>query len=299
MFYIILAILTGMMVASQSSLNALLHPFIGVLGVGFSVLLINALCSLLFGLVVDKKLPNLKGMPFYCYFGGVCAVFVLGFSGYLVSYLGAGVTVCLSVSGQLFISAVVDHFGLFGTEKVLFRKERIPGFLCILAGILMINLAGVDAFTGVKSSGMLIFLLLFNIVVGFVTVFARMFNFEASKYVGKIDGSFASSIAGAIVSLAVMLIFSGLRAPVSSYIEAPVFAYISGAVGTAACVCTMICYEKMKIFHATSFMLVGQIVFGILADLFYWGSLPFTKLFGILIVCVGIFLDKKTFIEKC
>lgn len=36
MSYAILAVLTGMMIASQSSLNAVMHPFIGVLGVGFA-----------------------------------------------------------------------------------------------------------------------------------------------------------------------------------------------------------------------------------------------------------------------
>lgn len=293
MFYSILAIFTGMMIASQSSLNGILNPCIGVLGVGFSVLLVNAVCSMSFGLLTGKGLPHLKGMPFYCYFGGFCALFVLGFSGYLVTYLGAGVTVCLSVSGQLFTSAVIDHFGLFHSEKVAFHKGRIPGFVCILAGIFVINFAGLDAFTGVKNNGMLFFLLLFNTLVGIVTVFARMFNFEASKYVGKIDGSFASSIAGAGASFVIMFLFSDLRVPISLYLEAPIWAYSSGILGTAACICNMLCYEKMKIFHATTFMLAGQILFGILADFIFWGRLPFTKFLGILVISAGIFLDKK------
>lgn len=299
MFYVILAILTGMMIASQSSLNAVMHPFIGVLGVGFAAQFMNAISSLLVSVGSNKRLPRLKGMPFYCCFGGFCAIFVLGFNGFLVTYLGAGVNVCLTVSGQLFMSAIVDHFGWFGSEKVRFHKGKIPGFLCILAGIFIINFAGLEAFSGIEKGWMLPLLLAFNVFVGFVTVFARLFNFEASKYVGKLDGSFVSSAAGTLAALVIMIIFADLRAPLSAYFEFPIWAYATGILGTAACICNMLVYEKMKIFQATIFLLVGQIAFGILADFLFWGSLPLTKLFGILVISIGIFMDKKASLEKC
>lgn len=292
MLYSLLAILAGILIAAQSSLNAVLHPFLGVIGVSFAAQFINALSGLAVRLAVSKRLPRIK-VPWPGYLGGFCAIFVLGFSSYLVTKLGAGVTVCLSVSGQLMMSAIVDHYGLFGSERMAFRRERIPGFIGILAGIFIINFAGTDAFVAVENRGMLLFLLAFNIFVGFVTVFARMFNYEASKHVGKIDGSFVSAASGTVGSLALLLIFSGLRPPIEAYFNAPAWPYLTGVVGTAACILNMLCYDKMKIFHATIFLLAGQIAAGILADLLFWGSLPMVKLLGILVVSAGIFWDKK------
>ena len=115
MLYAFLAILSGMLISGQSSCNGLLYPFIGVIAVGFVSQLLNAVTSFFFSLIYFHRPPRLKGLPFYDYFGGVCAMFVLGFSGYLVAHLGTAVTVCLSVSGQLFMSAIVDHFGWFGS----------------------------------------------------------------------------------------------------------------------------------------------------------------------------------------
>ena len=155
MVYAFLAVLAGAMISSQSSCNGVLYPYIGVLGVGFISPFLNAVFSYIFHLVSEKKPLRLNGMPVHASFGGFCSVFVLGLSGYCVARLGTAVSVCLSVSGQLFMSAIVDHFGLFGTEKVSFHSIRIPGFLCILAGIFIINFAGADSFSSIDSRGIL------------------------------------------------------------------------------------------------------------------------------------------------
>ena len=226
MLYAFLAILSGMLISGQSSCNGLLYPFIGVIAVGFVSQLLNAVTSFFFSLIYFHRPPRLKGLPFYDYFGGVCAMFVLGFSGYLVAHLGTAVTVCLSVSGQLFMSAIVDHFGWFGSEKVPFKARRLPGFFCILAGVFVINFAGANTFQGISGRGFLFLLLIFAILVGCVTVFARMFNFEASKYVGKLDGNFANAGFGSIVSFIIYLISVKGQLSFSGFASAPALGYL-------------------------------------------------------------------------
>lgn len=293
MGYALLAVCTGMMVSAQSSLNGMLYPFFGVFGVGFAAQFLNALTSLVLRICKTRKLPQLKGMPFHCCFGGFCAILVLGFSGFLVTRLGAAVTVSLSVAGQLFISAIVDHFGLFRTPKTRFQAVRLPGFLAMLAGIVVINFSGLDSFTAVDNRWVLALLLLLNLSLGIITLFARLFNYEASRYVGKLDGAFVSAAAGSAAAALVLLLVPPLRPTLEMLPAAPLPALITGPLGAVACMCNMLCYDKMKIFHATIFMLVGQLLTGILADLFYWGSLQPMKLLGILIVIAGIFWDKK------
>lgn len=293
MLYAFLAILSGMLISGQSSCNGLLYPFIGVIAVGFVSQLLNAVTSFFFSLIYFHRPPRLKGLPFYDYFGGVCAMFVLGFSGYLVAHLGTAVTVCLSVSGQLFMSAIVDHFGWFGSEKVPFKARRLPGFFCILAGVFVINFAGANTFQGISGRGFLFLLLIFAILVGCVTVFARMFNFEASKYVGKLDGNFANAGFGSIVSFIIYLISVKGQLSFSGFASAPALGYLTGPIGAISCVLNSLSYAKMKVFHATIFLLIGQISAGILVDLIMYRSFPLGKLIGILIICVGIFFDKK------
>ena len=298
MLYIIIAIISGAMISAQSSYNGMLYPFIGVLGVGFISQLLNAFFSLLIELIATKKFPKPNGMPFHACFGGVCAIFVLGFSGYLVAHLGSAVTVCLSVSGQLIMSAVVDHFGFFGSEKVAFHANRLPGFLCILAGVFVINFVGADSFTSVPNKGLLFLLLLFAIGIGCITVFAKMFNFEASHYVGKIAGSFYNAGFGAIIAFFLFLAASGFRIPAEGFLIAPKIAYLTGPLGAFACVLNNMAYSKIKVFHATIFLLIGQIGASIVADLILLGNFPMGKLLGIAVVCLGIFLDKRAAVRK-
>ncbi len=293
MLYMALAVLAGILVSSQSSFNGMLYPFLGVLGVSFVSNFLNAVTSFFFSLVYFHRPPKLKDLPFRSTMGGVCAVFVLGFSGYLVAQLGTAVTVCLSVSGQLFMSAVVDHFGWFGSERVSFKAVRIPGFLCILAGVFIINFAGGSAFSSVGNQWFLLLLLFFAIIVGCVTVFARMFNYDASRYVGKLDGNFANSIVGAAAAFLILLVTTGFKPPFGAALKAPALGYLTGPFGTVACVLNSLSFAKLKVFHATIFMLIGQIATGIAMDLVLLGSFPPGKLAGILVVCIGIFLDKK------
>lgn len=293
MVYAFLAVLAGMMISSQSSCNGVLYPYIGVLGVGFISPFLNAVFSFIFHLISEKRPPKLKGMPIHASFGGFCSVFVLGLSGYCVSRLGTAVTVCLSVSGQLFMSAFVEHFGLFGTEKSTFRSIRIPGFLCILAGIFIINFAGASSFASVENRLILFFLLLLTLVIGFVTVMARMFTYEATRYVGRFGASYINSLVGSAGALLLLLISTGFKPPLSGFINAPKIGYLTGPLGTVSCFFSNVAYDRIKVFYATICLLVGQIAAGILADLYLLGSFQMGKLIGIIVVCVGIFLDKK------
>ena len=293
MLYIIMAVLSGAMVSVQSSCNGVLSPLIGVFGVGFASMLLNSLTCFLLEFIPTRKFPKPGAMPPHVYLGSICAASVMGFSGYLVARLGSAVTVCLSVSGQLIMSAVVDHFGWFGSEKVRFRTNRLPGFLSILAGVFVINFAGADSFHGISGQGTLFFLLLFAIFIGFITVFARMFNFEASHYVGRIAGGFYIAGVGALISFILLLFTSGFRVPVTDFVNAPVAAYLTGPLGGVACLFNNITYGKLKVFHATIFNLIGQICASIVADLLLFGEFPLGKLVGIFVICVGIFLDKR------
>lgn len=119
MLYTLTAILSGAFIASQSSCNGLLFPALGIIGVGFISQSLNALTIFLYQLLAKGKFPSFKGIPPYATLGGITGVFVIGFTGLCVNILGTAVTVCLSVAGQLIMSAVIDHYGWLSAKRSL------------------------------------------------------------------------------------------------------------------------------------------------------------------------------------
>lgn len=293
MLYTFIAILSGALIASQSSCNGLLFPALGVIGVGFISQSLNAASIFLYQLLVKRRMPSFKGLPFYAALGGITGVFVIGFTGLCVNILGTAVTVCLSVAGQLVMSAVTDHFGWLGAEKIPFNKLRIGGFALILGGIFVINSSGLTD-SHVSGNHLAIsILLLLAMVLGCFTVITRMLSFLACKYVGLLDGSLANVAVGGAVSFILYLAISGFRLNLSSFVVSSPIGYLTGPLGALACVLNTVVYKRLKIFKATILIIIGQIGMGILADLLLFHGFPLGKLAGIAIVCLGIAADKK------
>ena len=132
--YSFLVLLAGILQSAMMSFNGLLAESVSLWGVS---LVVHASGGIL---VVREKI-TLRGMPWYLYSAGFFGVLLVSVSSWCVGILGAAVTTCLSVAGQLCMSAVIDHYGMFHVPKVPFSPKRIPCFLMILAGILLLNLS--------------------------------------------------------------------------------------------------------------------------------------------------------------
>ena len=139
--YSFLVLLAGICQSAMMSFNGLLAESVSLWGVSLVVHASGGLLLVLYILLVVRERITLRGMPWYLYSAGFFGVLLVSVSSWCVGILGAAVTTCLSVAGQLFISAVIDHYGLFHVPKVPFSPRRIPCFLMILAGIILLNLS--------------------------------------------------------------------------------------------------------------------------------------------------------------
>ena len=139
--YSFLVLLAGILQSAMMSINGLLAESVSLWGVSFIVHFSGGLLLVLYILLVVREKITLRGMPWYLYSAGFFGVLLVSVSSWCVGILGAAVTTCLSVAGQLFISAVIDHYGLFHVPRVPFSIKRIPCFLMILAGIILLNLS--------------------------------------------------------------------------------------------------------------------------------------------------------------
>ncbi len=139
--YSFLVLLAGILQSAMMSFNGLLAESVSLWGVSFIVHFSGGFLLVLYILLVVREKITLRGMPWYLYSAGFFGVLLVSVSSWCVGILGAAVTTCLSVAGQLFISAVIDHYGLFHVPRVPFSIKRIPCFLMILAGIILLNLS--------------------------------------------------------------------------------------------------------------------------------------------------------------
>ena len=108
--YALFTLLAGACQSAMGSLNRMLTDYVGMFGMS---LVVHAV-------------------------GGI---FLVVTSSYCIGVLGVSVVTCLSVTGQLVISAVIDHFGWFGVPRIPFNLKRLPCFALILAGLIIITLS--------------------------------------------------------------------------------------------------------------------------------------------------------------
>ena len=139
--YSFLVLLAGILQSAMMSFTGMLSESIGLFGVSLVVHVSGGILLVLYILIFIRENITLKGMPWHLYSAGFFGVLLVSVSSYCVGILGAAATTCLSVAGQLFISAVIDHYGWFHVPKVPFSPKRIPCFLMILAGIILLNLS--------------------------------------------------------------------------------------------------------------------------------------------------------------
>lgn len=139
--YSFLVLLAGILQSAMMSFNGLLAESVSLWGVSLVVHASGGILLILYILLAVRKKVTLRGMPWYLYSAGFFGVLLVSVSSWCVGILGAAVTTCLYVAGQLCMSAVIDHYGMFHVPKVPFSPKRIPCFLMILAGILLLNLS--------------------------------------------------------------------------------------------------------------------------------------------------------------
>lgn len=138
MFAFILAIISGLAMSIQGVFNTRLGEKIGcwetnaiVQGIAFALTLV-----ILF-FFRDGDFSELKNANKLYLLGGalgvVITVTVMKSIGSLGTTLGIGVILI----AQLTAAALIDAFGLFGTEKVPFTFHQILGVVIMLAGIIL------------------------------------------------------------------------------------------------------------------------------------------------------------------
>ncbi len=75
--------------------------------------------------------------PAWLWLGGVAGAFVVGTITFAGPRIGALATIALLIAGQLVMGVVIDHFGMFGVERIPLAWTRVAGVVLLAGGALL------------------------------------------------------------------------------------------------------------------------------------------------------------------
>jgi transporter family-2 protein len=118
--------------------NSLTNPWLASL---VSFLPVIALLGVLW-FCLPRPLPTVEGisaMPWWAPLGGVIGAFAVIAGLLFVGKVGAGAFAGLTITANILMSLVIDHFGLFGVQQHSLGPGRAVGAALMVAGIFAIS----------------------------------------------------------------------------------------------------------------------------------------------------------------
>lgn len=134
---LLLAVIAGVSMAVQGSMNTGLGKIIGLLEATFLVHISGTatLLVLLFLLRAGKgDFGRMAEAPWYLYLGGVLGVIILYTVVASISRVGVATATTAIIVGQVGTALLIDHFGFFGLKEMPFTWLKAAGLVLLAAG---------------------------------------------------------------------------------------------------------------------------------------------------------------------
>jgi len=142
-FFIFLAILAGMAMPTQATVNSklagsvespILAAFISF-AVGTAALFLYILAT---GIPLSH-LASAKNAPPIAWIGGFLGAFFVSVMALLVPRIGVALAFSLAIGGQMIVTLLIDHFGWLGVPEKPINLWRILGATLITIGVILIR----------------------------------------------------------------------------------------------------------------------------------------------------------------
>ncbi len=86
----------------------------------------------------DGCLTEILKAPWYTYLGGILGVLIIYLVILSIPKVGVAPATTAIILGQVFTAGLVDHFGLFGMQKIPFSIYNVLGTLLMAGGAWLI-----------------------------------------------------------------------------------------------------------------------------------------------------------------
>lgn len=136
-FAVVFTLVAGVAAAVQAAINAALGRRIGTLEAAMFQTVVGLAVFTLVMLVVRQSLAGIGNAfrePAWLWLGGVMGAMIVTAITYAPQRIGTFATAGLLIALQLVATAAIDHFGLFGLDRIGFTWERAIGFALLTAG---------------------------------------------------------------------------------------------------------------------------------------------------------------------
>ena len=206
-FYLFLAVVSGLCSAFQSPTNATLSRYAGKLqstcisfGGGAILLAVLAAC---FG---SGDLSGLADASWWQLLGGVYGVCIVLTITMAIPRLGAALASTILMMGQITMGAVIDTFGLMQMAPVPLAPARIIGGALVLAGIILVYKGKKVQEAGKTYNSQMILVALCTFLAGVAGAVQSPTNTALALHVGKLEASFMSFLTGFVFIFVITLI---------------------------------------------------------------------------------------------
>ncbi|WP_414044066.1 DMT family transporter [Macrococcus sp. EM39E] len=140
MIYILLALMIGLMMPIQTAVNSRLRTYVlSPFMASFISFLVGTLFLFIMTLATKHSvlipLAVFQNNPFWIWLGGLLGVIGLTTNILLFPKLGGVQTVVLPIMGQILMSMMIDHFGLFYSPEKSFTLLRLVGIVILIIGV--------------------------------------------------------------------------------------------------------------------------------------------------------------------
>lgn len=138
---VLLALVAGLAVATQTPSNAMLARSTGSLWLAASISFLGGtLAVLATWLLIDRTpLLTFRQAPPWAWIGGLYGAFFVAAVAFAAPRLGLALTLTLTVGAQLTAAVIFDHFGVLGLDRSPITLARMAGVACILVGVLLVR----------------------------------------------------------------------------------------------------------------------------------------------------------------
>lgn len=136
--FFFVAVVAGMSMAIQGSLNSVLGKIVGELE---ATLIVHIIALLLLGLILfifhwgEGDLKKVASAPWYSYLGGILNIFILYGVMFSIPRLGVSNATTAIVASQVLTAVIIDHFGWWGLEQISVHWTQGVGLIFLALGV--------------------------------------------------------------------------------------------------------------------------------------------------------------------
>lgn len=278
--YLIIGIIIGMFFPIQASISARLSSYSKTpLTASLIAFSLGSVILLIINLIVNPAGITVGidfSYPLYVFIGG--AIAGVGFNVaniILFSKLGASVTTIVTVTGQMIVGILIDHFGWFGVSSNPISITRVLGTIIMILAISLVQpkkKKDLTTASEIEKNDNKITLIIIGVLAGFLPPLQTAINGKLRIATGSLLGAtFISFFVGTII-LIILILITKRRIDFPLYDtqkrRIPIWTYMGGIFGIFIVTGNIVLLPALGSVLTTMIFLLGQMVMASVIDQF-------------------------------